>query len=69
MLLQVQFLENNLESQLDDIRLSKKGQIRFGTPKGAMDSCSESARAIQESIPDVVLDVRYAVSNQLMNGC
>ncbi len=28
---QIQFLEDNMGSQLDDIRQSKKGLIRFGT--------------------------------------
>ena len=34
MLRQVQFLENNLENQLSDIRQARKGLVRFGTTEG-----------------------------------
>ncbi|MST55371.1 LysR family transcriptional regulator [Pyramidobacter sp. SM-530-WT-4B] len=40
MLRQVQFLERNLESQLDDIRQSRRGIIRLGTTEGAIGFCS-----------------------------
>lgn len=63
---QVQFLEHNLDSQLDDIRSSRKGLIRLGTTEGRYrvlipDLISE----FQLLYPDVVLDVQYAVTQQL----
>lgn len=63
---QVQFLEHNLESQLEDIRFSRKGIIRLGTTEGRYrvlipDLISE----FKIMYPDVVLDVQYAVTQQL----
>lgn len=63
---QVQFLEHNLENQLDDIRLSKKGIIRLGTTEGRYRVLiPDLISQFKEMYPDVVLDVQSAISQQL----
>ena len=63
---QVQFLENNLNNQLDDIRQSKKGSIRFGTTEGRYRVLVPSLLSDFKRIyPDVKLQAEYNTSNRL----
>lgn len=69
MLRSVQFLEHNLENQLNDIRQSKKGYIRLGTTEGRYRILIPDLLAKFKKIyPEVKLDVQYTTSNQL-NDC
>ena len=66
MLRQVQFLEDNLNNQLDDIRQSKKGAIRFGTTEGRYRVLVPNLLADFKRIyPDVKLQTEYTTSEQL----
>lgn len=66
MLRQVQFLENNLESQLQDIRESRKGLIRFGTTEGRFRILVPSLlSAFKRMYPEVKLEAHYTTSDQL----
>lgn len=66
MLRQVQFLENNFENQLTDIRLARKGLIRFGTTEGRFRILVPSLLSEFKRIyPEVKLETRYATSDQL----
>ena len=61
MLRQVQFLENNLENQLSDIRQARKGLIRFGTTEGRFRILVPSLLSEFKRIyPEVKLETRYA---------
>ena len=66
MLRQVQFLENNVENQLEDIRKSRKGLIRFGTTEGRYRILLPSLLSQFKRIyPDVTLETCCATSEQL----
>lgn len=66
MLRQVEFLERNLESQLEDIRQSKKGRIRFGTTEGRYRILiPELLSDYRKQFPEVILDTTYATSSEL----
>ncbi|MBR5701428.1 MAG: LysR family transcriptional regulator, partial [Oscillospiraceae bacterium] len=66
MLRQVQFLENNLDSQLQDIRESRKGLIRFGTTEGRFRILAPSLLSEFKRIyPEVKLETRCATTDQL----
>ncbi len=66
MLRQVQFLEHNLESQLQDIRESRKGLIRFGTTEGRFRILVPSLLSeFKRMYPEVKLEARYATTDQL----
>lgn len=66
MLRQVQFLERNLESQLDDIRQSRRGIIRLGTTEGRYRILfPDLLSQFKKIYPDVLLEVSYATSEQL----
>lgn len=63
---QVQFLEQNLDNQLEDICLSKKGRIRVGTTEGRYRVLiPELISEFKALYPEVLLDVEYAVSKEL----
>lgn len=63
---QIQFLENNLNSQLDDIRQSKKGVIRFGTTEGRYRVLVPALLSDYKRIyPDVKLQAEYDTSDRL----
>ena len=69
MLRQVQFLERNLESQLDDIRQSRRGIIRLGTTEGRYRILFPDLLAQYKKLyPEVRLDVHYANSEELATG-
>lgn len=69
MLRQVQFLERNLESQLDDIRQSRRGIIRLGTTEGRYRILfPEMLAQYKRLYPEVRLDVHYANSEELATG-
>lgn len=69
MLRQVQFLERNLESQLDDIRQSRRGIIRLGTTEGRYRILfPEMLAQYKKLYPEVRLDVHYANSEELATG-
>ena len=62
----VQFLEQNLESQLEDVRQSKRGLIRMGTTEGRYRILFPDLLAqFKGMYPDVTLQVSYATSSQL----
>ncbi|MBQ7565897.1 MAG: LysR family transcriptional regulator [Oscillospiraceae bacterium] len=66
MLRQVQLLESNTENQLNDIRQSKKGLIRFGTTEGRYRiMIPDLLSSFQRVYPDVRLEPRYATSDRL----
>ncbi len=66
MLRQVQFLENNLENQLSDIRQARKGLVRFGTTEGRFRVLVPSLLSeFKRVYPEVKLETRYATSDQL----
>ena len=66
MLRQVQFLENNLENQLSDIRMARKGLIRFGTTEGRFRILAPSLLSdFKRMYPEVRLETHYATSDQL----
>lgn len=66
MLRQVQFLEGNLENQLDDFRNSKKGILRFGTTEGRYRVLIPTLLSNYKKIyPDVKLITYYDTSQQL----
>lgn len=63
---QVQFLESNLENQLDDFRDSKKGILRFGTTEGRYRVLIPALLSnYQKLYPDVKLVTYYYTSAQL----
>ena len=62
----VQFLEQNLESKLEDVRQSKRGLIRLGTTEGRYRIMFPDLLVkFKEMYPDVTLQVSYATSSQL----
>ncbi|MBO5494032.1 MAG: LysR family transcriptional regulator [Pyramidobacter sp.] len=62
----VQFLEQNLQSQLEDIKNAKRGVIRLGTTEGRYRILMPELLAQYHKLyPDVDLDVRYATSGDL----
>ena len=62
----VQFLEQNLENQLEDVRQSKRGLIRLGTTEGRYRILFPDLLAqFKQMYPDVTLQVSYATSEQL----
>ena len=62
----VQFLEQNLQSQLEDIKNAKRGVIRLGTTEGRYRILMPKLLAQYHKLyPDVDLDVRYATSGDL----
>ena len=66
MLRQIEHAEKNLESQLDDIRQSKKGVIRFGTTEGRYRILIPSLlSSFKRVYPDVNLYTHYDTSAQL----
>ena len=66
MLRQIEFLENNFNNLLDDIRQSKKGTIRFGTTEGRYRVLVPSLLSgFHQLYPDVNLHTEYSTSNQL----
>lgn len=66
MLRQVQLLEGNMENQLNDIRQSKKGLIRFGTTEGRYRILvPELLSGFRQIYPDVKLEPQYATSDLL----
>lgn len=66
MLRQIQFLENNLENHLKDIRNSKIGCIRLGTTEGRYRILIPNLLSrFKMLFPDVKLDVQCTTSNQL----
>ena len=63
---QIQFLENNLENQLEDIRDSKKGTIRLGTSEGRYRILIPALLSqFKLRCPGVQLQVQYATSGTL----
>ena len=65
----VEFLEQNLQSQLEDIRNSKRGIIRLGTTEGRYRILiPELLAQYRKLYPEVDLDVRYATSAELAEG-
>ncbi|MBP5212724.1 MAG: LysR family transcriptional regulator, partial [Pyramidobacter sp.] len=65
----VEFLELNLQSQLEDIRNSKRGIIRLGTTEGRYRILiPELLAQYRKLYPEVDLDVRYATSAELAEG-
>lgn len=63
---QVQFLESNLLNQLDDIRQSKKGSIRFGTTEGRYRVLVPNLLSdFKRVYPDVKLQAEYNTSSRL----
>ncbi len=63
---QVQLLEDNLNNQLDDIRQSKKGTIRFGTTEGRYRVLVPNLLSDFKRIyPDVKLQAKYNTSSRL----
>lgn len=63
---QVQFLEDNLNNQLGDIRQSKKGVIRFGTTEGRYRILVPNLLSDFKRIyPDVKLQAEYSTSDRL----
>ena len=66
MLKQVQFLESNMENQLEDIRQSRKGLIRFGTTEGRYRVLLPSLLAQFKRIyPEVTLRAYSATTAEL----
>lgn len=62
----IQFLESNLDNQLDDIRQSKKGAVRFGTTEGRYRVLVPNLLSDFKRIyPDVKLFAEYNTSEQL----
>ena len=65
----IQMLEMNFESQLDDIKHSKRGSIRFGTTEGRYRILVPGLlSAFRKIYPDVMLEVSYATSEQLIEN-
>lgn len=65
---QVQLLEANLESQMADIRQSKRGLIRFGTTEGRYRILvPDLLSQFHDRYPDVTLDVQYSSSSRTLN--
>ena len=65
----VQFLEQNLQNQLDDIKNAKRGSIRLGTTEGRYRILVPELLAQYHKLyPEVQLDVRYAQSDELAEG-
>ena len=63
---QIEFLENNMQSQLEDIRHSRKGIIRFGTTEGRYRMLVPDLLADFNRIyPDVKLITSYTTSDHL----
>ncbi len=68
MLKQVQFLESNMENQLEDIRQSRKGLIRFGTTEGRYRVLLPSLLAQFKRIyPEVTLRAYSATTGELLD--
>ena len=62
----VQLLEENLNSQLDDIRQARRGLLRFGTTEGRYRILvPDLLTRFKEEYPDVTLEVQSAFSRQL----
>ena len=65
----IQLLDMNLESQLDGIRQSKRGLIRFGTTEGRYRILIPSLLSdFKKLYPDVTFEVDYATSEQLIES-
>ncbi len=65
----VQFLEQNLQSQLEDIKNARRGAIRLGTTEGRYRILIPQLLAQYHKLyPEVELDVRYAQSDELAEG-
>ena len=63
---QIQMLESNLEGQLNDIRIAKRGRISFGTTEGRYRVLiPDLLTRFHTSHPDVILDVQYGTTQQL----
>ena len=63
---QVQFLERNLDSQLQDIRNAQKGTVRLGITEGRYSLLiPDLLTQFRHMYPDVLLDVHYSDSHQL----
>lgn len=63
---QVQFLERNLDSQLEDIKNAQKGTVRLGITEGRYSLLiPDLLTQFQHMYPDVLLDVHYSDSHQL----
>ena len=62
---QVQLLETNLESQMEDICKSKRGLLRFGTTEGRYRILVPNLLShFQQIYPDVILDMQYSSSSK-----
>lgn len=65
---QVQLLEENLDSQLEDIRQAKRGYLRVATTEGRYRILIPDLLARFKRIyPDVVLDVQYGSNSKLLS--
>lgn len=65
---QIQMLETNLESQMEDICKSKRGLLRFGTTEGRYRILvPDLLSRFHEIYPDVILDVQYSSSSRELN--
>ncbi len=63
---QVQFLDRNLDSQLQDIRNAQKGTVRLGITEGRYSLLiPDLLTQFRHMYPDVLLDVHYSDSHQL----
>ena len=66
---QIQMLEANLDSQLEDIRQSKRGMIRFGTTEGRYRILIPALLSRFKNVyPDVTLEVSCATSEKLIDS-
>jgi len=64
MIRQIQGLEEDLDSQLEEIRQSKRGLIRLGTTEGRYRILIPDLLAqFKRMYPDVILDVQYGASS------
>lgn len=64
---QVQLLETNLENQMEDVRKSKRGRIRFGTTEGRYRILvPDLLSRFHACYPDVILDVQYSSSSRAL---
>ena len=67
MLRRIQLMEKNLDSQLNDIRESRRGVIRFGTTEGRFRVLLPSLLSeYKRMYPEVLLEPHYANSDQLL---
>lgn len=65
---QIQRVEEDLDSQMEDIRQSKRGIIRFGTTEGRYRILVPNLLAqFKQQYPDVLLDVHYTSNSRQLS--